>query len=75
MRFVTWLWDQLDIPGSTGSFAKICWDDVNNGCAHPTFSAPQWLHHFENKHPDSKDKLRAMLIRAFQEYMLSLEGK
>ena len=75
MRFVTWLWDQLDVPGGTSKFAKLCWDDVNNGCAHPTFSAPQWLHHFEDKHKEHQEALITMLLAAFTEYMRTVRKK
>jgi hypothetical protein len=75
MYYSTWLWDQLDIPSYTGKFAKLCWDDVNNGCALPTFSAKAWLNHFEEKHSENKDQLSIMLIKVYKEYMLSLGKK
>ena len=69
MRFSTWLWDQLDIPGRSGSFAKVCWDDVNNGCASPRFSASDWLKHFDEKHAEKRDRLADMLIPVYMEYL------
>lgn len=71
MHFSTWLWDQLDIPGGTGKFSKLCWDDVNNGCALPTFSAKDWLNHFESKHVETKERLTLMLLKAYSEYIIS----
>jgi len=70
MHFSTWLWDQLDTPGDTGKFAKVCWDDVNNGCGYSKFNAQHWLEHFESKHKDRRDILSLMLLRAYKEYML-----
>ena len=72
MRFVTWLFDQVDNGGVTAKFAKISWDDVNNGCAHATFSVGQWIEHFSVKHPDKYDLLIEMLLRAFAEYKKEL---
>lgn len=75
MRFVTWLWEQLDAPGDIGVCANICWKDVNNGCATPRFSASQWVAHFEERHHDRKDLLINMLVEAYKEYMLSPSQK
>jgi hypothetical protein len=75
MRFPTWLWEQLDAGNSVSKFAKLCWDDVNNGCAHPTFNATQWLAHFEEKHKDSRDTLVSLMLPVYQEYMLSCNPK
>lgn len=69
MRFPTWLWEQLDTGGTTARFAKLCWDDVNNGCAHPTFNASEWLSHFKEKHSDKIELLTEMLLNAYVEYM------
>ena len=70
MRFTSWLWDQLDIPGPSGKFAKLCWDDVNNGCGSARFHAVDWVKHFETKHFDSKEELVNRLVEAYGEYML-----
>jgi hypothetical protein len=75
MHFSSWLWEQLDDPGAMGKFAKLCWNDVNNGCAHAKYSGPQWLTHFEEKHKDRKHLLVPPLINAFQGYMLFLGKK
>ncbi len=75
MHFVSWLWEQMDYQDANSRFAKVCWDDVNNGCALPTFSAQQWHKHFDEKHKNSKEKLNTMLIRAYDEYMLFMNGK
>ena len=69
MRFSTWLWEQLDLPGRAGDLAKICWLDVNNGCASAKFSASEWVNHFEGKHRDKKEKLSDMLIPVYLEYL------
>lgn len=68
MRFTAWLWNQVDDLGDQEAFAKICWDDVNNGCANARFSAKDWVKHFDDKHRDSRDDLVFQLITAFQQY-------
>ena len=65
----------MDYQDATSRFAKLCWDDVNNGCALPTFSAHQWQNHFDKKHKNSKDKLNAMLLKALDEYTLFMKDK
>jgi hypothetical protein len=70
MRFTAWLWDQLAIPGPSGKFAKLCWDDVNNGCASVRFTAAEWVRHFRTKHPETQEELTDRLVVAYGEYML-----
>jgi hypothetical protein len=70
MRFVTWLWEQIDEQGASSKFAKIAWDDVNNGCAHGTFGPAQWIEHFSIKHPEAKAILIEGLLKAYDEYQL-----
>jgi hypothetical protein len=72
MRFSTWLWEQLEEFTASAEFAKIAWTDVNNGCAHATFSVSDWVAHFDEKHKDRKDLLMAMMLTTYKEYMLSL---
>jgi hypothetical protein len=69
MRFTSWLWEQLDAGGPSSVFAKICWDDVNNGCAHVKFSANEWLSHFKDKHSEKIDLLTELLLNTYLEYM------
>jgi len=69
MRFSTWLWEQLDLPGRAGELAKVCWADVNNGCASAKFGASDWVNHFEEKHKDKKDKLADMLVSVYLGYL------
>ena len=68
MHFSTWLWEQLDLPGRSGSLAKICWADVNNGCGNARFTAQEWLDHFTIKHSDKADTLIEMLFNSYVEY-------
>jgi hypothetical protein len=68
MKYTAWLWRQLEDVGPGHAFAKVCWDDVNNGCASTKFSANDWLLHFEEKHSDKKDKLISQLLISFAEY-------
>ena len=69
MRFTAWLWEQLDYDGPMYRTAKMCWDDVNNGCASTRFSAQNWIDHFESKHLDKKDILIDMTFTAYTEYL------
>lgn len=69
MRFSSWLWEQLDTPGISGEFAKICWDDINNGCGSGKYNATLWLKHFEQKHSDKKDILIDKLTKCYMEFL------
>lgn len=71
MRYTEWLWNQVEDLGSAAGFAKICWDDVNNGCASPKFSSGQWIKHFDEKHKDNRDILMYQLVQSFSEYKKS----
>jgi hypothetical protein len=75
MHFSTWLWEQMDESTPIGDFANLCWKDVNNGCAHAKFNAMNWLTHFEERHPENKNKLTSILALAFKAYILSLPKK
>jgi hypothetical protein len=58
-----------------GKFAKLCWDDINNGCAFRSYTPAQWKQHFIDKHPDSKDALISALTAAYIQYTLWVTGK
>ena len=75
MHFSTWLWEQMEEPSRIGYVATICWKDVNNGCAHAKFGAPNWIKHLNERHPEQKDILVPLIVKAFQAYMLSLATK
>jgi hypothetical protein len=75
MTFNAWLFDQLDTPSRTSAFGKIIWDDINNGCASSKFTAVQWRDHFENKHPEHKNKLTDLLMLAYAQYALTFKSK
>lgn len=75
MRFVSWLWEQMEDPGDVASFAKLCWDDVNNGCASPRFTAHEWIVHFEKTHKDKSDILTERLILTYAEFIRDTKGK
>ena len=68
MKYTAWLWYQLEEVGPGHAFAKVCWDDVNNGCASTKFSVNDWLLHFEQKHLDNRDILIHRLIQSFDEF-------
>lgn len=71
MRFTAWLWSQVEDLGPEAGFAKVCWTDVNNGCASTKFSVNDWVRHFDEKHPDKKDILVSQLLISFAEYKRS----
>lgn len=68
MHFSTWLWEQIEIEGPYLTIANICWDDVNNGCAHAKFDAHKWLKHFNERHTATKEYLVRLLIGAYLAY-------
>ena len=68
MHFSTWLFDQSDTGGTTAKFAKVAWDDVNNGCGNARFTAQEWIDHFTIKHSDKADTLIEMLFNSYVEY-------
>jgi hypothetical protein len=61
-----WLLDNLDIPGN--KFAKIIWDDVNNGCGSSRFSPSEWRAHFYIKHEATATNLEYLLIESYTAY-------
>lgn len=75
MHFSSWLWEQMEEPGRVGYIANICWKDVNNGCANPRFSAPQWMNHLKERHAPQEELLTKLLVGAFKEYMRTLPPK
>jgi hypothetical protein len=75
MKYTAWLWYQLEEVGPGHAFAKVCWDDVNNGCASTKFSVNDWLLHFEQKHLDNRDILIHRLIQSFDEFKKATEEK
>jgi hypothetical protein len=75
MTFNAWLFDNLDTPSSSTAFGKIIWSDINNGCGSSKFTGTQWRDHFEDKHPERKDKLTDMLILAYAQYALTFKSK
>jgi hypothetical protein len=50
-------------------FAKVAWDDVNNGCANPRFSHREWFDHFNDKHAEKANLLLDMLYTAYLAYI------
>lgn len=75
MSFNAWLYDNLDTPSRVTAFGKIVWNDINNGCGSSKYTATQWRHHFEDKHPDRHKKLVDMLLIAYVEYALTFKSK
>ena len=73
MRFTSWLWDQIEFEGTNYRIAKLCWDDVNNGCANTIFSIQDWIKHFEAKHPDKKDTLIGLTFTAYLEFLKEVQ--
>lgn len=75
MRFVSWLWEQMEDPGVTADFARVCWNDVNNGCANPRYTAHEWIDHFEARHVEKADVLVEGVLRAYAEFIRDTKGK
>jgi hypothetical protein len=75
MRFTSWLWNQVDDLGDQAGFARVAWNDVNNGCASAAFSASDWIRHFDEKHYDNRSDLTYQLFVSFQEYKKALAAK
>lgn len=65
----------MDEDSHLGKFAKICYDDVNNGCANPKFSAGEWISHFEQVHSDNKSELISRFFNSFIAYNKSKEAE
>ena len=63
----------MGIPGKAGEFAKICWDDVNNGCGNLKYNAFHWMLHFEAKHNEKKDILIEKLVLAYKDYLKEVD--
>lgn len=65
----------MEEPTAVGHFSTICWNDVNNGCAHAKFNASKWLHHIKQDHADKADVLIPLLALTYREYRLFLESE
>jgi hypothetical protein len=74
MRFTSWMWNQVDDLGDQAGFSKIAWNDVNNGCALASFSASEWIEHFNEKHFENRADLTYQLFVAFQDYKKALKA-
>lgn len=71
VNFLTWLFEEMDTPSKISRFAKIVYDDINNGCGSRKFTPTQWREHFKSEHADSAKKLVDMLEIAYIQYALS----
>jgi hypothetical protein len=69
VNFLTWLFDELDWPSNVSRFAKIVYDDINNGCGDRKFGPVEWRDHFIAEHPDSAESLNSMLSWYFTMFM------
>ena len=65
------MWQQVEDLGKDAGFSEVCWNDANNGCASATFSAADWVKHFNERHPDTKEALVKRLVATFAEYSRS----
>jgi len=61
----------MDTPSKLSRFAKIVYDDINNGCGSRKFTPVEWKNHFLLEHPDSADYLINTLQVAYTQYALS----
>ncbi len=71
MNFLTWLFDEMDGPSKVSKFAKIVYDDINNGCGDRRFGPVEWKNHFLAEHADSAGNLNSLLTIAYSHYVLS----
>ena len=73
VNFIVWLIDQLDteLP-RVSKFAKVIWDDTNNGCGSRRFDAVDWRNHFIEKHNDYRKVLIGELIYSYSVYAQTL---
>jgi hypothetical protein len=70
------MWEVMeDDPTPVGDFCRTCWKDVNNGCANSIFDVTKWKAHFEERHPDTAEKLVTSLTMVYSHYILSLSKK
>lgn len=63
--------EEMDTPSPVAKFAKIVYDDINNGCGTRKLSPGGWKTHFELHHTDSAVYLIDLLQAAYLEYALS----
>ena len=75
MTFISFLVDNLDSPGRVHRFANIVSQDIDNGCGSHRFDAIAWKLHFEDKHAESANRLKDMLLVAYTEYVLTIKTK
>ena len=75
MRFTQWLLELEDEDGILEKFQKVAFGDINNGCASSKFDALGWKQHFQDKHPESADRLISLLAQAYAKYALSNKDK
>ena len=68
MHFLNWVLEKQDEPGNLGVFAKVLWQDINNGCGARYTTPLEWRGHFDKKHPRTKEKLNALLSQVYLQY-------
>lgn len=73
VNFIIWLIDQLDTEmPRVSKFAKVIWDDTNNGCGDRRYDAVAWRDHFTEKHHDYRKVLIGELIYCYSVYAQTL---
>ena len=75
VNFLTWLFEEMDTPSKTARFAKIVYDDINNGCGSRRFTPTDWKNHFLEEHSETALELIKMLEFAYMRYALSSRDK
>ena len=71
MNFLTWLFEEMETPSKLSRFAKILYDDINNGCGSRRFTPADWKKHFQLEHKDTAEQLTQMLELAYMKYAMS----
>lgn len=70
MSFGSWLQEQSVRKDSVGDFARLTYDDYNNGCASQYYpGAVEWRDHFGLRHPEQEMEIFPLLADAFRDYV------
>jgi hypothetical protein len=69
MHFLDWALEQQGEPGVAGSFGRVIYQDINNGCGNRFTNPMEWREHFNAKHKRTTHVLCNMLEEAYESYL------
>jgi len=69
MHFLDWVIEQKDGPGTAGSFGRLIYNDINNGCGARFTTPMEWQAHFIKYHKRNVHILESLLEDAFDAYL------